>query len=187
MPDLFNMTDIETMSTEPNAAIVSIASVNFDPRVINTEEEMRELDFFEITIDLKDNDNYGRDISESTQAWWAQQSKEAQAALHEGEQATLPTALQKFGLWITNSYPRPTLAFANGPEFDHTIMQSACRATNVMWPFKYWDSQSVRTVKELAWPEGDMPDVSIGTAHNALDDVFKQIRLVQYGYAKLGC
>lgn len=187
MPDLFNMTDIETMSTENNAAILTIASANFNPRVINTEEELRELDSFLITIDIEDNERQGRHISAGTIKWWLRQDKAAQEALFENHQYKLREALTKFGLWVTNSTPKPTLAFANGPEFDHVILQSACQEQGVMWPFKYWESQSVRTVKELAWPDGDMPDVSIGTAHNALDDVYKQIRLVQYAYAKLGC
>jgi len=187
MPDLFNMLDIETMSTEPDAAIITIASAHFNPRVINTDEELRALPSFSMTIDLEDNERCGRHISAGTVKWWLSQSKGAQDDLLNSHQHKLSQVLQKFGLWVTNHPQKPTQAFANGPEFDHVILQNACKQLGVMWPFRYWQSQSLRTVQLMAWPDGDMPDITFGTAHNALDDVYKQIRVVQYAYAKLGC
>ena len=49
-----------------------------------------------------------------------------------------------------------------------------------MWPFKFWESRSVRTITEAAYPNGDQPAIGVGVAHKALDDAIRQALMVQH-------
>ena len=68
------MIDLETLSTDTDAAILSIGAVKFDP----FEDELTnpQMDKFYARISLENDLNLS--ISDSTLEWWAKQSQEAQ-------------------------------------------------------------------------------------------------------------
>jgi hypothetical protein len=175
MPDRFAMTDIETMSTQGNAAILTIGVVLFDPRSEDTEETLRASSELFGPITFESNEKEGRHFSPATMAWWLQQSREAQDALFEGTLVNLRAALESFRQFIVSAKPRPTRIWAND--------------CGLRWPFKFWESRSVRTIKELAYPpgglRGDFPTIGVGTAHNAMDDSIRQALAVQHAYQVL--
>lgn len=189
MPDRFAMTDIETMSTQGNAAILTIGVVLFDPRAEDTEETLRASSELFGPITFESNEKEGRHFSPSTMAWWLKQSREAQDALFEGTLVNLRAALESFRQFIVSAKPRPTRIWANDPDFDCVILQNAMNHCGLRWPFKFWESRSVRTIKELAYPpgglRGDFPTIGVGTAHNAMDDSIRQALAVQHAYKVL--
>jgi len=179
MPDRHLMIDIETLDTANTAAILSIAAVAFDPRGASVRDE----DCFRITINRHSNEFYGRTVSASTLAWWAQQSDEAKAATFDGPSVDLMVAMLDFTQWVNRLRPTCTRVWAKDPDFDVAILRNACEMLNLMWPFKFWEGRSCRTAMELAYSEGDFPPIIMdGPAHDALADAKKQVIEIQHAY-----
>lgn len=155
------MLDLETMSTESNAAIASIGAVKFEGDQI--------LDTFYCTIDLKTCKAAGLHFDPETIKWWQQQSKEARAALLV-DTVSLTEALNSFSDW----YGRKSLpTWGNGAGFDNVLLENAYKALGMKRPWKPWEDRCYRTVKNLF----DIPiDKREGTYHNALDDAMTQTK-----------
>lgn len=184
MPDRALMVDIETLDTETTAAILSIGATTFNPRGdgLNNEDE------FVVTIDRQSNEAHGRTVSEATLAWWQNQSVEAQASVFQGPFTELSIALREFTTWINILQPTPTRIWANDPDFDVNILAHACRSLGIIWPFKFWETRSCRTAKEMAYPEGDFPQLlATGARHNAIVDARVQALEIQHAFYVLGC
>lgn len=179
------MVDIETLSTEPNAVILSIGAVKFNPHVLNTEEELNAEKFY-INIDRDDSAKYNLHVCEQTIAWWAGQSTSAQAALLK-DQKPLREAIETFTAWI-GEVPRVAKCWAKDPDFDVVILRKSYAAIkNGTFPVPYFLSRSVRTITDLAYPnEHDAPNIRVGTHHNAVDDCISQALMVQHCYHRIG-
>lgn len=175
------MIDIETLSTEPNAAILSIGACAFD--MLDKEEDISHT-FFK-RVSLESNFKHDRHVSSDTLSWWFKQSPEAQEATFNGPATSLSAALSDFNLWIHSLNPRPTHVWAKDPDFDVVIMRSACAAVGLPFPFNYWQSRSVRTIVELAYPARDEPRFSGGVQHSAMDDAVFQAMLTKLAYHRL--
>lgn len=186
MPDQAIMVDIETLSTKPSAAIITIGAVMFDPRGYDTEESLRDSAMLFGPISFDSNEKEGRHIQADTIAWWLKQSREAQAGLFEGNVVSLRAALENFRQWVNKTTPMPTRFWAKDPTFDGVILEHAFEQLGLMWPFKFWETRSVRTIMELAYPpgglRGDFPEIGVGVAHNAVDDCIRQALAVQHGH-----
>ena len=174
--DPYFMVDIETLSTEPNAAILTIGCTIFDPRGFDTEDtikaEGRCLNIGPITIES--NEQVGRHISGSTVTWWFGQEDAAIKALVNGERINLNNALYQMWQFVDKYPTKLNFVVANSPNFDCTILETACRSVGQPWPFKFWQYLDLRTVKQLAYPDGDCPKIGVGVAHNAMDDAIRQ-------------
>lgn len=168
------MVDLETMSTQPNAAILSIGACFFD---VYGEGA---LETFHKAISLESNEKAGRAMSASTVLWWLSQSKDAQTAFLEAPKTNLKLALSEFRRWVDKLPVPPLTLWAKDPDFDVVILRDACDTMNEVLPFKYHQNRSVRTAIELAYPDSEAPSFIRGTAHSALDDAIGQARLVQH-------
>jgi hypothetical protein len=154
------MIDLETMSTEPNAVIVSIGAVKF-----SVEDGI--IDKFYQTVDAHDGKKLGLHISQDTVRWWKTQSAEARAAIAKDPMKLRP-ALEKFSRWYgTKTCP----TWGNGSDFDLVILKSSMSAVDMFPPWKFWDSRCYRTMRAVF--ELDKPE-SKGVLHNALDDAVQQ-------------
>lgn len=179
------MIDIETMSTSNKASILTIGAVVFDPNGNDNEDSLKENSFYTL-ISLEDNQKEGRDIDAGTVIWWMKQTKEAQEALYNDTPKTLRAGLTEFKTWAGSLNPKPNIVWANSPSFDCVILKDAFAQCSIFWPFKFFEERDVRTIKDLAYPEGwDVPQFGTGVAHNALDDAIKQAMLVQNCMHKL--
>jgi hypothetical protein len=177
MPDRHCMVDIETLDTQISAAIVSIGAVVFDPRGEDYQET------FSLTIDEKSNRWHGRTVSDATLEWWAQQPSEARERTFGGPHTELSTAMRSFTGWLNALSPTCTRIWAQDPDFDVAILAHCCRMLDIIWPFKFWESRSCRTAKELAYPEGNFPPVAMnGYKHDALADAKAQVIAVQHSF-----
>jgi exodeoxyribonuclease VIII len=154
------MLDLETMSTESNAAICSIGAVKF-----SLEEGV--LDTFYCTVDAADCKAHGLDISTSTVQWWARQPKEVLAQLRKDNMPLLD-ALTTFSKWYGHT-PFPT--WGCGAGFDNVIMENAYKAVGMKRPWTPWLDRCYRTMKEVVKISETERK---GTYHNALDDALHQ-------------
>jgi inhibitor of KinA sporulation pathway (predicted exonuclease) len=179
------MIDLETMSTLPDAAILSIGACTFE---IEKPDEINGT--FYRTVSLQSNEQYNRHISADTLTWWLQQKPEALSALFEAP-TNLKRALVDLRMWAQEQSPTITHVIANDPDFDCVILQSAYRATGEMWPWGFWCNRSMRTITELAIPDLDERQSligkfrSAGTHHRADDDAIAQAKVIQHCYQVL--
>jgi hypothetical protein len=171
------MVDIETLSTAPNATMLTLGACAFD---LGTGEI---LDTISLRFSLDDQSRLNRDISDSTMAWWKKQSDEARAeAFDQTNAEPLSDALQKFDNWLvaTRKADRKLemRMWANDPDFDLVILTSAFRNVGKEPPWQFWESRSVRTMKMIAQEKKiTLPDRE-GTHHNAVDDAIHQAKVV---------
>jgi len=156
-PDL--MVDIETLSTHPNAAILSIAAVPFNHKTGTYSE----VNFYK-EIDEK---LYGPEfhIDAKTVAWWDKQIQ------HKPQGTTPPRfALLDFAVYLAQT--QPTYLWANSPSFDLVILKEAFCSYNIVWPHDFWNERDVRTIRALANTPKFKP------THNAIQDCLLQIHAV---------
>jgi len=181
------MVDIETLSTKPNAVILSIGAILFDPFQLNDPSELRQHTFY-INVD-RDSQPHSA-VDQDTIDWWAKQSDDAKNRLAVAPQP-IALALQELHNFLVfrqgEAHPPTHELWANSPSFDCVILQSAYSLYSrfkLPVPFSRW--YDVRTTKELAWRHGvGRPPLHIGTAHDALDDCVQQALYVQIAHAKL--
>lgn len=160
------MLDLETMSTEANAAIIAIiaiGAVKFDPELGVLGQE------FYCTVDLASSMNRGGSVSSSTILWWLQQSDEARKKVTEPGQDLLE-ALFAFRTFVGNDNPYVCM-WGNGAAFDNVVLATAYKRVGITPPWRFYNDRCYRTLKNL-FPA--VPMERVGTHHNALDDAKSQ-------------
>jgi hypothetical protein len=170
------MLDLETISNGPNAAIISIGAVMFDPSTGNLGAE------FYTTINIEDAMKYGQ-ADGSTIAWWMRQSDEARAVFNDGDSTTLEMALIEFSEWISQIDSFKSInVWGNGCSFDNVILSNAYNKVGMKQPWPFWGDRDVRTIVDLGRKiKGIDPKKNMqldGVAHNALDDAKFQAKYV---------
>jgi exodeoxyribonuclease VIII len=156
------MIDLETMSTESNAAICSIGAVKFT-------DEGEVIDTFYCTVDVADCKKHGLHIDPNTVQWWSKQSKEALKMLRK-DTKPLVDALTDFSKWYgSTQYP----TWGCGSDFDNVIIENAYKAAGMKRPWSAWKNRCYRTIREVIKIE---EAERTGTYHNALDDAMHQAR-----------
>lgn len=158
------MIDIETMGTNPNSSILSIAAIEFN---IDTGEIGKE---FYTNICLQSCKNLGLDIEPSTVLWWMNQNESARKKLIEEPGLSIIEALKSFNNFIQGNYK----IWANSPAFDCEILKNAFKKSLLPIPWNFWDERDVRTLVSI-YPEIKQNCTFKGTGHNALDDCKHQI------------
>lgn len=168
------MVDLETLSTSPNAAIVSIGAVEFD-------EALGITNTFYTNIDIQSCLNKGLEVSGSTLKWWIKQDAKASHDLFT-DTKSLKEALIEFKAWLGSGNKQ---IWGNGAAFDNVVLENAYAAFNSKAPWEYHEDRCYKTMRS-SFPKIEM-DFK-GTAHNALDDARYQaeylIKLVEIN--KLG-
>lgn len=190
------MVDLETLGTRSSAPIASIGACLFNPYVQNTFEALIPYSFI-VNIDLEDAVKHSTGIEAGTVKWWFSQSDAAIKRLVNGEMTNLRDALGRLWRFAVDrgcgdahlrAVPVPERVWAKSPDFDCKILQHACEATGVVYPFRYFNQRCVRTAVDLAFPDGEesRPVFKTGVHHDARDDAINQALMVQACYAKLG-
>ena len=166
------MLDLETMSTETDAAIVSIGAVVMDFKKGIVGEK------FYTAVDLQSSLKSGGHISAFTVNWWLQQSESARQALLK-DPKTISLALEGFTFWAYKHGPREKIRiWGKGAAFDNVVLRSAYKRMNYEEPWKFRNDMCYRTEEAL---NKDIPlPGREGTAHNALDDaIFQAVHLIE--------
>ncbi|EKF2999025.1 3'-5' exoribonuclease, partial [Escherichia coli] len=173
------MIDIETMGKNPNAAIISIGAIFFDPQTGDMGPE------FSKTIDL---DTAGGVIDRDVIKWWLKQSREAQSAILTDEIPLDDALLQLREFIAENSGEFFVQVWGNGANFDTVILRRSYERQGIPCPWHYHNDRDVRTIVEL----GKAIDFDARTAipfegerHNALDDARYQAKYVSAIWQKL--
>lgn len=159
------MLDLETMGTRPDAAIVAVGAVHFDPK------EKTILDKFYKPVDLASSMRYGGTVDADTVKWWLQQSEDARKEIYR-RAYELPDVLTQFSLWVRFIGISDTIKmWGNGAAFDNVVLRSAYGMVEFPPPWLFRGDRCFRTVKATySLLEKD----STGIHHNALDDAVWQ-------------
>lgn len=164
------MVDIETMGHHADAAIISIAAVEFDIKTGLTGAEFR------INVDLESCIQLGRSVSSNTIQFWLDQPIRP-TSLNGYD---LPTALIKFDSFMMNRSHMNI--FANSPSFDISILTHAFKKVlGKEAPFMYNRTFDVRTISWL-FPTFRKNIDFIGNKHDPIDDCKHQIRYTSAAY-----
>ncbi|MMP35032.1 exonuclease [Escherichia coli] len=173
------MIDLETMGKNPDAPIISIGAIFFDPQTGDMGPE------FSKTIDLE---TAGGVIDRDTIKWWLKQSREAQSAIMTDEIPLDDALLQLREFIDENSGEFFVQVWGNGANFDNVILRRSYERQGIPCPWRYCNDRDVRTIVEL----GKAIDFDARTAipfegerHNALDDARYQAKYVSAIWQKL--
>lgn len=178
------MLDLETMGNKPNAPIVSIGAVVFEP---STGEIGA--DFYRV-VRLKSSVDGGAVPDPDTIIWWLKQSPEARAAICDEENAVnIVTALSDLNCFIRDhADPKKVQVWGNGATFDNVIIRASYEREYVPCLWNFWNDRDVRTIVELGKAIGINPRSDIpfeGDVHNALADAVHQAKYVSAIWQKL--
>ena len=206
------MLDLETWGKRPGCDIRSIGAVVFDPVQgaidthgdfafhIATENPLRFRSKFH-----RENDIYQYELTRDpeTVQWWNDQSEKAQSAF--ANPVDLREGCLQFGKWLTRldaemhaitDYPwfhttihqmpksPNVLIWANGPQFDVSILEAVYHAVSLPVPWHYRAPRDFRTITDAAGMTRD-DYCNYGDAHNALHDAIAQAMTVCEAYKRL--
>ena len=170
---------LETMGKNPDAPIISIGAIFFDPQTGDMGPE------FSKTIDLE---TAGGVIDRDVIKRWLKQSREAQSAIMTDEIPLDDALLQLREFIDENSGEFFVQVWGNGANFDNTILRRSYERQGIPCPWRYYNDRDVRTIVEL----GKAIDFDARTAipfegerHNALDDARYQAKYVSAIWQKL--
>lgn len=182
------MVDIETLSTAVNAVILSVGAVEFDPFTGNIEREF----YCELRLDMQRD----RHISGDTVQWWAKQITENNAEniltnpnskKIDPHNAVFDLAeflkCSAYGVTTPVEY-KDINVWACDPDFDLAILSNLYGGLRLPVPWKFWETRSVRTVRQIAELKGiELPKQP--ATHNALEDCKRQVAEVSAIIARL--
>lgn len=177
------MIDLETMGNKPNAPIVSVGAVFFEPETGELGPELY------AAVDLKSEVALGAVPDADTILWWLTQSSEARAAI-TGEAMPIRDALSELSAFaaLNSASPKYLCVWGNGASFDNVILRAAYERCQMPPCWSWFNDLDVRTIVKLGRavgfdPKRDMP--FDGERHNALADAIHQAKYVSAIYQRL--
>ena len=170
------MIDLETLSTDVNAVVLTIGGVKFDPN--NSTAPHSEF-YYRLNVD--EQLEKGRSVEQSTLDWWGEQDPAImEEALGDGNRSDVEVVLEELRKWIVGV----DVLWAHGVAFDVVLMETMYRlyGKNIPWPF--WKVKDSRTLFGIL-PKDPRKSKTFD-AHNALEDARIQAICVQEAIAELG-
>ncbi len=169
------MIDLETLSTNPDATILTVGGVKFSPH--NSVEPSQGMYF---RVDVDSQTSMGREVMPETLDWWATQPKEiSDEALGDENRISLEEMVKTINKWSVGV----DVFWCQGPLFDYAILQNLYKQLGHPCPWQYWQIRDSRTLFSLV--PRDLNEKRTGL-HNALEDCYFQARKVQKVYKQLG-
>jgi hypothetical protein len=174
IPQRFDISiDLETLSTRPDAAVVSIGAAAFN----RDTGAIGETFYAVITLDSAIEDHH---VCSATLQWWMSQGDAARAVFMDSDKSTLRAALEDLHIFVSR-YPDANV-WGNGANFDIAILEYAY-ARHFGYqaaPWKFWNVRDMRTIVEAAAAKNfDKKSIIFeGVAHNARDDAAHQARVI---------
>ena len=163
------MIDLETLSTNPNATILTVGGVKFDP--YSTVEPAQGMYF---RVDVDSQTEMGRDVMQDTLDWWGKQDPRImEEAFGEEDRVGLVHFLNHLTKWMVGV----DVIWGHGYGFDVTMVEDLYRQMAIPIPWNFWQVRDGRTLISLIDrdPRKDMQQ----DLHNALKDSYYQAKAIQ--------
>ena len=172
------MIDIETLGTKPDAVVLTIGGVKFNPY---TSEEPHTP--FSVRLDIDEQTAKGRVVDPNTIEWWGQQDKAIQDEAFSDENRTpVLTFISDLNKWLNGT----ELKWAQGARFDYGILENLIEQFDQHKNWFFWQEADSRTLGQLV--PRDMRKDDSGTQqdlHSALAEAYNQAKAVQKAYKHL--
>ena len=169
------MLDLETLSTRPNAVILTLGAVKFNPFTLEDPGPG-----LYIRPDVDEQIAQGRDVQDETVNWWMNQAEDVrEEALGTDGRISVEAMYQQLNRFLVGA----NSIWAQGPLFDFAILENLYRQYGWPTPWQYWQIRDSRT---LFGVHGDPRVKGKVGLHNALEDCVSQATAVQQVYNKLG-
>ena len=172
------MIDLETLSTQQDAAILSIGVCQFDIETGNIGET------FTRHVALDDNPLRGH-ISADTVKWWLKQDESARLAISDSKN-TRKLASCLFDLREFIPKNKNLKVWSNGATFDLVIVRHALERHGLFTTWQYWQERDTRTLVDIAerLTSINASKVAnfIGVKHDALSDAIHQAGYISHAY-----
>jgi len=166
------MVDLETLATSPDAVILTIGAVTFDPA------SNKIFDKLYYRVDVESCDRLGMTVNDDTVEWWSKQAADVQTeAFAEDNRVPIEEVIEKFHKFAWNC----DAFWSHGATFDLVILDCYYRKLNKVPPWNFWQIRDTRTLFDLGY-DPEMPKEGL---HNALEDASRQAMGVQTIYRKL--
>ena len=167
------MIDLETLSTNADAVILTVGGVKFDPHT-----SMNPYDDLYFRVDVDSQTEMGRHVMQDTLDWWSQQPKEiSEEALSEQNRIGLQDMVKAINKWCVGV----DVFWCQGPLFDYAILQNIYSQLGHPQPWNYWQIRDSRTLFSLV----PRDTANRQGHHNALQDCVYQAKRVQEVYKQL--
>lgn len=168
------MIDIETMGTRPDCVVLTLGAVKFNP--LDISAPMEEL---YIKLDIDQQIQMDRSVDQSTMDWWHKQAEAVrEEAFGTAGRISVEDAINSLSKFMDGT----KCIWAQGPQFDMTILEDLCRTAKLKQPWRY---SSVRDSRTLFAVLGDQRPKDKPAAHNALADCYYQVQGVQACFQSL--
>lgn len=188
------MFDVETLGTESNSVLLSLACIHFDPKTKPTYQELKDSAFF-VKFSVRDQvDNYKRKVSKDAIRWWDKQCLNAKNWSYIPDKSDKPLleGLQDFHAWVASKDDGKCFLWARG-SLDDIILQACERQAGLEPIFNYGRFRDVRTAIDIFYNSNngycdvDHPNFLSErdvTKHNPIDDCAFDIMMLVYGKEK---
>lgn len=167
------MLDIETLGTKARSVVLTIGALKFDPNSLADPTEGLHL-----YLEIDDQTNRGRLISESTLEWWGEQDESVRSdVFREDGRIGVESALDQLAAFVKDADG----VWAQGPTFDMVILEDLYETFGKKVPWRFSKVRDSRTIFAVL---GD-PRGKFELAHNALVDCYHQAKGVQQCLSKI--
>jgi 3' exoribonuclease, RNase T-like len=170
------MVDLETLATTPDASVLTIGAVKFNPD--HSFIDRSKSNIFYRRISLESCSELGLVEDPGTLDWWAKQAPEIiEEAFHPENRHPIQQVMEEFTkfCWGCDRY------WSHGSIFDIIILEHIYRKLGKGAPWNFWDVRDTRTLFDLGYD----PEMPKDAKHNALEDAYRQARGVQNMMAKI--
>ena len=144
------MVDVETLSISSEAAILSLAAIQFEPEDTRSFDEFRNSAFF-VKFKAKDQiTRLGRTMTKSSVEWWGKQCDlvRKQSFIPAAHDVLIEDGFEKFRAWA-NSFPeKDTYVWARG-NLDQLVIDSAEERMGIKPVFFFNRWRDVRTAVDF--------------------------------------
>lgn len=165
------MVDLETLSTAPDAAILSIGACVFTPGTGAIGEKLI------VNIDVQSCIDRGMRVDAGALYWWFEQSDNARLGIL-GNRVHLDCALALLTTFVQRAaksrMSAPIAVWSDGAAFDLPILRHAFAVSKVPCPWSYKQEMCMRTIRAGWGADITPPMEDTSAAHNALYDAVTQ-------------
>lgn len=169
------MIDIETLSTEPNAVVISIGALHFD--------SFTGAELSKFYVELEPSDQRNRHCSVDTVLWWMNNQAEKGVFAEGNTKTPVKSALELLSIYLndTVSEDEELALWCCDPDFDLVILGNLYKQFSIKTPWKYNNGKSVRTIRMFSKELG-ITETKQEASHNAYEDCVRQAKEVSNFY-----
>jgi hypothetical protein len=141
------MFDLETLDTTPSAVILSVGAVLWNTELTDTGHlHWHPIDRFLRVVNIQEQLDVGRTVSQSTLLWWQRQDENARAEAFAPVRRSCAEVMKDL-MFFTSRWDRGINSFWASPTtFDFPIYDSFARQMGGEVPWRYNQLYDVRTV-----------------------------------------